>query len=153
MWKQIWKLCPMIWQRGRGGGGQRRCSLLRAVSWLCEAQANRQEPFSPFHWILEGDSYARPPAEKWGQQCLLCNQQNVRIKDILAHRAAHPLGLAPLQLSCFLLFQGGTLLSGPHCIHHQTAEHHPVALDVFRYRHHHTDELCLSRNVKLSPQY
>ena len=52
----------MICQRGKSGG-QRRFSLLRAVSWLSEAQANGKGLFSPFHGILEGDSCSRPPDE------------------------------------------------------------------------------------------
>lgn len=44
MWKQVWKQLPyvpefslIIQLRGRGDGGQRRFSLLRAVSWQSEA--------------------------------------------------------------------------------------------------------------------
>ena len=80
----------MICQRGRGGG-QRRCSLLRAVSWPSEAQANGKGAFSPFCGISEGDSYSRPPAEwMWRSIMHVSNQQKVGVKDILAHRASTP---------------------------------------------------------------
>lgn len=149
MWKQVWKHLPFD---PADVVVDRRCYLLRASSWLGEAEADGQRPFSPFHWILEGGSCARPPAEwKWGQQCILCNQQKVRVKDVLALRAARPWDWPCLRLECFFLFPSGTLLSGLLCIHQQTTNHCHVALGVFPYRGNHTDELCLSRNVKLPP--